>query len=198
MDSLFCFGKKKRTRKTLKKGKKPPAKILRMCRRLKIKTTKKVGKRRVYKSVALLKKQIAKRLKKSRKPRKRTTRFRFSFGSSRNSRSRFGSAGTFTNAGPSDYGYSQKDSSNPGILSQTSQVVTQTSNASRPPSMQLDSKYIPTHGVNRKFFTESVPTMVGPEWYVMGQPGGQPPVPVGAPFYRYPAAFGRRRRRTRF
>ena len=194
MDSLFSFGKKRRSRKSKKTNRKPPVKILRLCRRLKIKCTKKVGKRRVYKSLAVLKKQIKRKMKKTKRKVRRTTRFRFSFGSTRRTRSRFGSPGDFTNAGPSGYGYNQKAMSNPGILSQTSQVVTRESNASRPSSMQLDSKYIPTYGVNKKFFTADIPSVLGPEWYAMGQPDGTL-VPVGSPFYRNTSAYGRRRRR---
>lgn len=42
-------------------NKKPNASIRKICKRLKIKITKKVGGRRVYKSMAVLKKQIKKR-----------------------------------------------------------------------------------------------------------------------------------------
>jgi hypothetical protein len=49
------------------KVKKPPHSIRRMCRKLKIKITKKAGKRRVYKSTSVLKKEIAKKMRKMRK-----------------------------------------------------------------------------------------------------------------------------------
>ena len=54
----FLFGKKRKTSRKVKG--KPPAKMLKMCRRLKIKATKKLGSHRVYKSQAVLKKLIAK------------------------------------------------------------------------------------------------------------------------------------------
>jgi len=61
-----AFGKKKR--KTTKRGKKGiPVRIKRMCKRLKIKLTRKVGKRRIVKTLKQLKKEIAKKLKKSSK-----------------------------------------------------------------------------------------------------------------------------------
>ena len=43
--------------------KKLPAKIRKMCRKLKIKCTKKVGSRKVYKKLSVLKKQIARKLR---------------------------------------------------------------------------------------------------------------------------------------
>jgi hypothetical protein len=207
MLSFLNFGKKKRKTRS-KKGRKPPAKILKMCRRFKIKCTKKVGKRRVYKSASALKKQLKRKMRKSRKSRRksrksrksrrrRVSRFGFSFVALKGRRSRFGATPAAFNQ-PGNYGYNQAVVQNPGILSQTSQVVTSGSNSTRPQSMQLGSGNIPTYGTNRKFFTESVPTMPPPEWFVMGQPDG-PPVPVGSPFYGYKTPFGRRRkvRRTR-
>jgi hypothetical protein len=78
----LMFGKKRRAprRKTSRKGRssrKPPSAIRKMCKKLKIKITKKVGGRRVYKSLALLKKQI--KLKK-RKNAKKVTRRKSRFG----------------------------------------------------------------------------------------------------------------------
>ena len=83
----FLFGKKKK-RRTVKRrsvkrkgSRKPPARLIKMCKRYKIKCTKKVGKRRVYKSVTVLKKQLRRKLKnkkvrKTRKVRKiRRTQF---------------------------------------------------------------------------------------------------------------------------
>ena len=67
---LFLFGKKRKaTRKSRKVNKKPPAKILRMCKKLKIKTTVKRGKRRVYKKVSVLKKLIARKKKQIKRKR---------------------------------------------------------------------------------------------------------------------------------
>jgi len=87
MLSLFGFGKKRKSSKksTSKKStnnkrtnKKPPAKLLRLCKKLKIKVTIKRGRKRVYKKVTLLKKLCKRKmkLKKSRKVRKqRKSRF---------------------------------------------------------------------------------------------------------------------------
>jgi hypothetical protein len=74
-----AFGKKRRgrSRKVRKSPKthadfrrmpkKPPAKIRKICKKLKIKTTKKVGSRRVYKKLSELKKQIARKVRKLKK-----------------------------------------------------------------------------------------------------------------------------------
>ena len=62
------FGKKRRAQRR-KASHKPPSAIRKMCKKLKIKITKKVGGRRVYKSLAVLKKQI--KLKKKKMNRKR-------------------------------------------------------------------------------------------------------------------------------
>jgi hypothetical protein len=195
---LFHFGKKKRKSRS-KKVRKPPAKLLKMCKRFKIKCTKKVGKRRVYKSAAVLKKQLKRKMRKVRKPRRKARRvssFGFSFGALKSRRSRFGAPAAYNN-NVSDYGYNQSAAQNPGILSQTSQVVTAESNGSRPNGMQLQPGNIPTYGTNKMFFTESVPTTVPPEWFVMGQPGGAPPVPIGSPFYGYKTPFGRHKKSVR-
>jgi hypothetical protein len=99
--TLF-FGKKRRRRtaKKAKSVKKPPARLLKICKKYRVKATKKVGKRRVYKSIAVLKRlclkkaralkkkliKMAKRSKKTGKKSKRaTTRTR-----RRRTRSRFG------------------------------------------------------------------------------------------------------------
>ena len=73
MPSFFLFGKKRR--KTVKKARKPPAQLLRMCRKYHIKTTKKVGRKRVYKSITVLKKQLRK-ARKVHKKRKGTRKSR--------------------------------------------------------------------------------------------------------------------------
>jgi endonuclease V-like protein UPF0215 family len=72
-----AFGKKRRStykRKTSRRkgcrskgDKKLPAKIRKLCKKLKIKTTKKVGSRRVCKKLSVLKKQIARKLRKMKK-----------------------------------------------------------------------------------------------------------------------------------
>ena len=69
-------GGRKGSRKTGRKNKKPPAKYLNKAKRLGVKVTRKVGKRRVFKSVKDLKRQIArkKRLQKKKKGGRRTRR----------------------------------------------------------------------------------------------------------------------------
>jgi hypothetical protein len=75
----LSFGKKRRrTTKRSKKGsRKPPSKLLRICKKYRVKATKKVGGKRVYKSVASLKKlclrkarALKKKLEKAMKKRK--------------------------------------------------------------------------------------------------------------------------------
>ncbi len=187
--AFFLFGKKKRSSRKPRKASKPPAALLRKCRKFKIKTTKKVGKSRVYRSASLLKKLLKKKMKKAKKAKKvhrkskrshrKYNRRGFSFGSS-----------MFTNAGPANYGYNQPVVQTPGIMSQSSQMVTANSNPSRPMEMQLAPGELPVYGVGRPFFTETVPTQVPPQWDFLGQPDGSM-FAVGSPIvgYRSPA-FG--------
>jgi hypothetical protein len=64
MLSLFGFSKKRRSAKRSKKvAKKPPAKLLKICKKLKIKATVKRGGKRVYKSKSALKKMCLKKLR---------------------------------------------------------------------------------------------------------------------------------------
>ena len=75
----FFFGKKKRSKrskKVNKNTKKPNITLIRKCIRLKIKVTRKIGKRRVYKSTKTLKKLLAKKLRNLKKV-KRNKRYRF-------------------------------------------------------------------------------------------------------------------------
>ena len=68
------YGKRRRRRKKRsfgKKAKKPSAALRRMCKRLKVKTTLKRGKKRVYKSEAMLKKQCRKAKKRKAKKSKK-------------------------------------------------------------------------------------------------------------------------------
>lgn len=195
--ATFLFGKKKR-RTTRKKGsRKPPASLLRKCKKLKIKCTRKVGNRRVYRKTSILKKLVSKKMKmhrrKGRKVHRRRRVHRRSTGFGRIRKSRFGA--DFSNAGPSNYGYDQKVIQNPGILNQSSQIVTATTNDSRPTGLGLPGEFVPTYGVGRPFFNETVPTQVGPNWNFMGQPDGSA-FAVGGPFvgYKLPASFGRGRR----
>jgi hypothetical protein len=191
---FFSFGKKKRTLRSTKKSRKPPAALIRMCKKHGIKCTRKVGRKRVYKSVSVLKKQLRrkknlKKKKKSKSVKRKSVRRK----SARRS-FRFGDAASFTPA--SNYGYNQSVPQAAGVLSQSSQVVTAANNANRPPGFGVDPAALPIYGVYRPFFTENVPTSVGPSWNFMGQPDGSL-YPVGGPFSGY-TSFGKRRRRARF
>jgi len=195
----FGFGKKKRrtVRSTKKKSgsKKPPASLIRMCKKYRIKCTKKVGRKRVYKSISVLKKQLRrKRTIKRRKARKSVKKGSRKVRKTRKVRRfRFGEAASAAN--PANYGYNNPVPQAPGVLSQSSQVVTEANNINRPPGFGLDAASIPTYGVYRPFFTENVPTTVGPSWNFMGQPDGGL-YPVGGPFNRY-TSFGKRRKGRR-
>jgi hypothetical protein len=191
---FFSFGKKRKTRKKVRKvGKKPPTNILKACKRHGIKCTRKVGKRRVYKSVTLLKRLLRKKMHKKRKNTQKRKKGKKYVKRRRVSRRfRFGEAAPFTQ--PDKYGYNQKVQQNQGVLSQSSQVITPANNINRPPGFNLDAASLPTFGVYRPFFTENVPTQVGPNGLgFMGQPDGSL-YPVGGPFNRY-TSFGKRRRR---
>ena len=63
------FGKRRRRKKRSfgKKSKRPSAAVRKMCKRLKVKMTLKRGKKRVYKSEAMLKKQCKKAMKRKAK-----------------------------------------------------------------------------------------------------------------------------------
>ena len=50
-----------------KKVKRPARSLLKMCRKYKIKCTRKVGSRRVYKSLTVLKRQLRRKMKTHRK-----------------------------------------------------------------------------------------------------------------------------------
>ena len=69
----LSFGKKRRstkrhmTKKHSKKVAKPPAKLLRLCKKYRVKATKKVGSKRVYKKVAVLKKLCLRKARALRK-----------------------------------------------------------------------------------------------------------------------------------
>jgi hypothetical protein len=65
---FFDFGKRKlRTRRSVKKVRKPPAALLRKCRKCRIKTTVRKGGKRVYRKVSLLKKLLKRKMKKMKK-----------------------------------------------------------------------------------------------------------------------------------
>ena len=62
---LFSFGKYKK--RSSKKTKAPPKALLRLCKKYRVKTTVKRGRRRVYKTVKVLKKLLSKKIKKLKK-----------------------------------------------------------------------------------------------------------------------------------
>jgi hypothetical protein len=66
--------KKSLRRRKSRKTRKLPAKIRKMCKRFKIKCTKKVGSRRVYKKLSVVKRQIAHKMRIMRKRANRTRR----------------------------------------------------------------------------------------------------------------------------
>lgn len=186
------FGSRKKTRKSVKKtGKRPARSLLKMCRKYKIKCTRKVGRRRVYKSTTVLKRQLRKKMKlakrsKRSKRSKRRVRRQFRFGNTATNSSVF--------TPPTNFGYNQKVQQAQGVLSQSSQVVTPANNINRPPGFGVDPASLPVYGVYRPFFTEQVPTQVGPNSIgFMGQPDGSL-YPVGGPFSKF-TQFGKRRRR---
>ena len=187
---FLSFGKKKR--KSVKRSvRKPPAALLRKCRKYRVKTTIKRGRKRVYKKVSVLKKELSKKMKKAKKA-KKTKRSRRSTGRKViRRRFNFGSSGApFVNS--PNFGYNQAIPQAAGTLSQSSQVVSDiNANQNRPPGFGLDTKNVPTFGVYRPFFTENVPCQVGPSWNFMGQPDGSE-FPVGGPFSGF-SSFGRRR-----
>jgi hypothetical protein len=79
----FLFGKKKKKHSVKKgKGRKPPARLIKLCKKYRIKVTKKVGKKRIYKKVSVLKKQLKQKIKKNKR--------RSRFGKKNKRRSRFG------------------------------------------------------------------------------------------------------------
>jgi hypothetical protein len=65
----FLFGRRRKRTVKRKGSKKPPARLIKMCKRYRIKCTKKVGKRRVYKKVSVLKKQLKRKMGKVRRTR---------------------------------------------------------------------------------------------------------------------------------
>jgi hypothetical protein len=79
MFSLLSFGKKKRSRRSRKSarkgakraGAKPPSRLLKICRKYKIKATRKVGSKRVYKPVSVLRKSCLKKVRAAMKAAKR-------------------------------------------------------------------------------------------------------------------------------
>ena len=195
--NFFSFGKKKRRSTKGKSVRKPPAALLRKCKRHRIKCTMKKGGKRVYRKTSVLKKLLRrkmKKMKKARKHRKVHRRRAAGFGRRRR-RSGFGMGSPFLN--PDNYGYNQKVQQYPQTLSQSSSVVDSKSNLTRPEGMTVDSANVPVYGVNREFFGQKVPTQVPANWNFMGQPNGSL-YPVGAPFYGYTKpinSFGKKLKR---
>ena len=202
--AFFSFGKKKKrsVRSKHKVARKPPAALLKKCRKHHIKTTMKRGGRRVYRKVSILKKLLAKKMRKIKKMRKhrkvskrKVHRRGMEFGSLRKSRkSRFGEEGSlFSN--PANFGYNQPVQQYPQTLSQSSMVSNEKMNPSRPEGMGLPPDQLPVYGVYRDFFGQDVPTQIPANYNFMGQPDGTL-YPVGAPFQRYttPVSFGKKKR----
>jgi hypothetical protein len=102
MLSLFGFGKKRRSApkkssKKVKKSVKPPAKLLKMCKKLRVKVSLKRGGKRVYKKAKVLAKQCKRKLRMIEKAKKARKGARFGASKSRKvvrkvRRSRFGSS----------------------------------------------------------------------------------------------------------
>jgi hypothetical protein len=194
-DPKICsFGKRK---KTHKRSRKLPASLLRRCKKYHIKTTKKVGKHRVYRKVSVLKKLLRKKLKKVKGKRSHRRSHRRSHKKSHR-RSRRSGFGESDFSQPSDYGYNEPVNQYPGTLDQTISTVTAENNMSRPEGFSFDNQSLPAYGVYRDFFGEEVPTQVPPNYNFMGQPD-KTLMPVGYPFERFttPPAFGKRRYRRK-
>ena len=175
-------------RKSHKVSKKPSKRVVKLARKYKVKISVKRGSKRVYKTEKLILRQIRKKMRTTRTT--RTTR------KMRKVRaSRFGNAAPFSGK-VDNYGYNLPVNQVPGSRGQSSEwVPNAAANASRPPDMRMPSNEVPSFGTYKLFFDQKVPSVLPPNWNFMGQPGGQPPVAVGSPFYNYKTpGFGRRRR----
>ena len=185
-------------RKNHKVSKKPSKRVVKLARKYKVKISVKRGSKRVYKTEKLILRQIRKKMRRVRKVRKvRTTRTTRRVRKVRKVRkvrtSRFGSAGPFSGK-VENYGYNLPVNQVPGSRGQSSEwVANAAANASRPAEMRMPSNEVPSFGSYKLFFDQQVPSVLPPNWDFMGQPGGQPPVAVGSPFYNYKTpGFGRR------
>ena len=179
-------------RKNHKVSKKPSKRVVKLARKYKVKISVKRGSKRVYKTEKLILRQIRKKMRRVRKVRKvRTTRRVRKVRKVRTSR--FGSAGPFSGK-VENYGYNLPVNQVPGSRGQSSEwVANAAANASRPAEMRMPSNEVPSFGTYKLFFDQQVPSVLPPNWDFMGQPGGQPPVAVGSPFYNYKTpGFGRR------
>lgn len=184
----------RRTRRTTTKSNKLPRKLISICKKLKVKLYKKVGKKRVHRSVSVLKKACLKRIKVlKKKMNKRKSRFGKARKTTKRTKRRFGVSKSL--AAPYvkyNSGYENTITRVPGIRSQSSSVAID--NKGRPYS--VPNGELPAYGTYARFFNEKVPKVLPPEWMRMKQPGKESDVMVGTPFYRYttPNKFGRRRR----
>ena len=197
---LFSFGKKLK-RHYRRTQKKPPTALLKKCRKHRIKTTMKKGGKRVYRKVSVLKKLLAKKMRKIKSHKKRKAVKKVKSHKKRKAVKRRGMGfGNITESqflNPSNYGYNQPVQKFSQTLSQSSSVVNDKMNMARPEEMAVGAGDVPTYGVYRDFFGQDVPTQLPPNWNFMGQPDGSL-YPVGAPFQRYttPIAtgFGKKKR----
>jgi hypothetical protein len=197
---LLLFGRKVRKIRRKVLVKKPPANIIKQCKKYRIKTTIKRGSKRVYKKTSVLKRQIKKARKNLKKKTRRTHKVRKTRKTRKVRRVRrrfhFGESAPFSNQTP-DYGYNTQDTLRQGILNQSVSIVDDKSNINRPPGFGLNSGSIPVYGTYAPFFGEKVPRVVPPNWDFMGQPDGSL-YAVGSPFSRYTTPnFGKRMRRRR-
>lgn len=186
---FFGFGKKKR--KTTKRVKRPPTRLIKNCKKFGIKVTKRVGKKRVYKSVTVLKRLLKRKMGKKSKGGKRGKHGKRGKRKTLKRRFRFGEAADFVQS--PNYGFNEKVRQAQGVLSQSSQVVNAENNINRPPGFGVDPNSTPIYGVYRPFFTEQVPTQVGSNSIgFMRQPDGSF-FQVGGPISKY-TSFGKRRK----
>jgi len=165
----------------------------------------KKGGKRVYRSVRLLKKLLARKIRKHKKAKKtkkakkvkKAHKVKRKVHTRRRRAMGFGSSSVmgYSFDNPTNYGYNQEVKQYPQALSQSSMVSNERLNISRPDGMGLGSSDLPVYGVYRNFFGQEVPTQLPPNWDFMGQPDGSL-FPVGAPFqsYKTPIAFGKKRR----
>jgi len=179
----------------LRKVPKPPAALIKKAKKYHIKVTKKVGRKRVYKRVSLLKKQIKKAIRKLRKSRK-VCKSRKVRKVRKVRKSHFGGAQPATyDPMVAKFGYNMPVEQFPGTQSQSSSYVSDLArNSARPTDFQLPVDSVPTYGTYKAFFGQDVPSVPPPRWNFMGQADGTM-VAVGSPFYRYDApstAFGYR------
>jgi len=132
----------------------------------------------------------------SKKPKTRKTR-RMAFGGM--------SVGPFSSQNP-DYGYNKTVKQTPSVISQSPSYVTLESNMYRPTHIlsgdkysdkQVPKDYVPIYGTGARFFTQTVPRVVSPEWDAMAQPDGSL-TQVGWPFYGFTKknSFGKKKRKV--